>query len=102
MDGFINGGVLENPQDEKDRLDLVAIMQKWLEKNENLGGINLSDKHLTINIKVDGQGMPLPAQFQDAAMRNIQGLSPVIREIAPVTAANMPVLTELLQMAGTP
>ncbi len=102
LDGFINGGVLENPQDEKDRLDLVAIMQKWLEKNENLGGINLSDKHLTINIKVDGQGMPLPAQFQDAAMRNIQGLSPVIREIAPVTAANMPVLTELLQMAGTP
>ena len=102
LNSFTAGGVLEDQQDEKDRVGLIAMMQKWLEKNENLGGINLSDKHLTMNIKVDGHGMPLPAQLQDPAMRNIEGLSPVIREIAPVTAANMPVLTELLQMSGSP
>jgi len=25
----------------------------------NVGGINLSDEHLTMHIKVEGQGMPL-------------------------------------------
>ncbi len=64
---------------------------------DNVGGINLNDEHLTITIKVDGAGMPLPVRFQDPAMVNIQGLSPVIREIAPVTANNMPVLAELMK-----
>src|SRR4029077_7726441 len=31
------------------------------------GGINLSNEHLTMNIKVDGAGMPLPPQYQDKA-----------------------------------
>jgi hypothetical protein len=66
-----------------------------------VGGINLSEDNLTINIKVDGAGMPLPAQFQDPAMTNIQGLSPIIREIAPANSVNMPVLSELMQMAGS-
>lgn len=66
-----------------------------------VGGINLDDENLTINIKVDGAGMPLPLQFQDPAMINIQGLTPVIREIAPVNAVNIPVLSELLQTAGS-
>ncbi len=61
-----------------------------------VGGIDLDDKNLTINIRVDGQGMPLPLQFQDPAMVHIQGLSPVIRDIAPVSAVNMPVLAELM------
>jgi hypothetical protein len=65
--------------------------------DEEYGGINLSEEHLTINIKVDGEGMPLPAQFQDAAMINIQGLTPVIRGIAPINATNMPVLAELMK-----
>ena len=64
---------------------------------DNVGGINLNDEHLTITIKVDGAGIPLPVRFQDPAMVNIQGLSPVIRDISPVTSANMPVLAELLK-----
>ncbi len=64
---------------------------------DKVGGISLNDEHLTITIKVDGAGMPLPVQFQDPDMVNIQGLSPVIREISPVTATNMPVLAELMK-----
>ncbi|MBF0569771.1 MAG: hypothetical protein HQL18_03250, partial [Candidatus Omnitrophica bacterium] len=66
-----------------------------------VGGINMSDENLIINIKVDGAGMPLPARFQDPAMATIQGLSPIIREIAPITPAAVPALSELLQPAGT-
>ena len=58
----------------------------------NVGGINLSDEHLTINIKVDGQGMPLPAQFQDRIMSNFNGLTSIIRRIVPVTQENVPAL----------
>jgi hypothetical protein len=62
------------------------------------GGISMSDKNLTINIKVDGDGMPLAVQFQDPAIVNIQGLLPVIRDIAPISQTNMPVLSELMKM----
>jgi len=57
------------------------------------GGIDLRDEYL--RIKVDGGGMPLPLQLQDPAMINIQGLEPVIRNIAPMTPINMPILSEL-------
>jgi len=32
-------------------------------KQDRVGGINLSDENLTLNIKDDGAGMPLPVQF---------------------------------------
>ena len=82
---------------EKGYAEVINELQKVVP----VGGINLSEDNLTINIKVDGAGMPLPAQFQDPAMINIQGLSPIIREIAPANAVNMPVLSELMQMAGS-
>jgi hypothetical protein len=61
-----------------------------------LGGINLSDEHLTMNIKVDGAGMPLPVQYQDAAMMDLNGLTSIIRKISPVTPENVPALYGLL------
>jgi len=61
------------------------------------GGITLDDANLTITIKVDGEGMPLPLESQDAAMINIRGLTPVIRTIEPVSALNMPVLADFLK-----
>jgi len=78
--------------------DAAQAMQNDADPAESIdpvGGISLNENNLTINIKVDGEGMPLPVQFQDPAMINIQGLSPVIRSIAPVSAANLPVLSEL-------
>ena len=64
---------------------------------DSVGGITMSDKYLTINVKVDGAGMPLPVSMQDAAMVNIDGLSPVIHQIVPVTSQNIPVLADLMR-----
>ncbi len=66
-------------------------------KKAGVGGIDLNDEHMTILIRMADNGMPLPVEMQDPAMMNIQGLAPEIREISPVTFANIPVLSELLQ-----
>ncbi|MBF0569332.1 MAG: hypothetical protein HQL18_00955 [Candidatus Omnitrophica bacterium] len=70
-------------------------------RGKPVGGINMSDENLTMGIKMDGQGMPLPAQFQSPAVVNIPGLSPIIREIAPISPATVPALTELLPKAAS-
>jgi hypothetical protein len=62
---------------------------------DKLGGINLSNEHLTLNVKVDGAGMPLPPQYQDKALLNLNGLVSVIRSITPITKQNVPALYEL-------
>jgi hypothetical protein len=62
-------------------------------KEDSLGGIDLNGDRL--NIKVDGQGMPLPLQFQDKGLIEIEGLSPVIRQIIPAAATVIPLLNEL-------
>lgn len=62
---------------------------------EPVGGISLDEKYLKIDIRVDGAGMPLPANMQDPAMVNIQGLTPIIFRIEPVNVGNVPVLVEL-------
>jgi len=66
-------------------------------KKEDLGGINLSDEHQVINIKVDGAGMPLPPRYQDQAMLNLNGLTSIIRRITPITPENVPALYELIK-----
>jgi len=62
-----------------------------------VGGISLSDENLTIDIKVDGVGMPLPASYQDRAMRDFKGLTSIIRRIMPPTPENVPVLYQILK-----
>jgi hypothetical protein len=69
--------------------------QRDLLTAQNPGGINLSDEHLTMNIKVDGAGMPLPSQYQDKAMLHLNGLVSFIRSIVPLTPQNVPALYEL-------
>lgn len=64
---------------------------------DNVGGINLSDENLTLNIKVADNGMPLPAQFQSKAFMNLNGLTSIIRKISPVTPENVPAMYELVQ-----
>lgn len=48
---------------------------------EHLGGINLDPAMLDMQIKRDGNGVPLPISQQDSAMMNIQGFSPIINSI---------------------
>ncbi|MBF0569333.1 MAG: hypothetical protein HQL18_00960, partial [Candidatus Omnitrophica bacterium] len=78
-----------------------AAVAEGIKAANPVGGINLSDENLTMEIKTDGQGMPLPAQMQDPAMVNIQGLSPVIRDIAPVSPATVPVLSAMMQASAS-
>jgi hypothetical protein len=67
------------------------------QKKTPVGGIDMGSDHLTINIKVDSDGMPLAVRFQDPVMVNIQGLSPVIRDITPINSMNMPAFAELMK-----
>jgi hypothetical protein len=67
---------------------------------DQLGGISLDEKRLVINLKVDGEGMPLPADMQTPEVVSIAGLTPVIRDISPVTSRNVPVLMELMRGAA--
>ena len=66
-------------------------------KDDQVGGINLSDEHLTMNIKVDGQGMPIASLSQIKAIENLNGLTSIIRKISPVTPQNVPALFDLIK-----
>jgi len=54
------------------------------------GGIDLNPANLNLQIKRDGNGVPLPIQFQDIPNINVEGFLPVIIQITPVT--NLPLL----------
>ncbi|MBF0388389.1 MAG: hypothetical protein HQL20_11180 [Candidatus Omnitrophica bacterium] len=69
---------------------------------ENPGGIDLNEKYLNLEIKRDGAGIPLPVEAQDPALFNLQGLVPVILEIAPVVPSQMPVFSELQRTGDLP
>jgi len=58
------------------------------------GGIDFNSAHLDLQIKRDGQGVPLPLVRQDMAQLNlIQGFEPEIIEIK--AAVNVPIISEL-------
>lgn len=101
--------LLDNQYDEQAVLLAAIYLQYFHEEQEQpaaglvvadqaqepVGGISLDEKYLKIDIKVDGEGMPLPAYMQDPAMVNIQGLTPMIFRIEPVNVGNVPLLAEL-------
>ena len=60
------------------------------------GGIDLNAANLTLQIKRDGNGVPLPLDQQDMSQLNrIQGFIPEIIEIKP--AVNIPIFSDLQQ-----
>jgi hypothetical protein len=75
----------------------LAVLPVIASKSKSYGGINLSDEHQTITVKVDGAGMPLAAQYQDASMMHLNGLTSIIRRITPITPENVPALYQLLK-----
>ncbi len=92
----VNSALAQGQQEAMDNL----IRDQFAENRQMAapaapGGINLSDEHLTMNIKVDGAGMPLAPQYQDPAMLNFNGLVSYIRSITPITQQNVPALFEL-------
>ena len=94
-DEYIATAVANSPV--KAKIDSIKSDAANIGAKSDVGGINLSDEHQIINIKVDGAGMPLPPQFQNQAMTNLNGLTSVIRSIAPVTPENVPALYQLVQ-----
>ena len=57
------------------------------------GGIDFNAANLNLQIKRDGNGVPLPISQQDLENINIDGLVPIIIEIKPATS--LPIFSEL-------
>ena len=58
-----------------------------------IGGIDLNPALMDLQIKRDGNGVPLPFNLQPAEIMNIEGLLPVIINVTPVL--NVPLLLGL-------
>jgi hypothetical protein len=76
------------------QLGLVTEKNK---DNSELGGIDLNGDRLNIKVKLDATGLPLPLEFQDPALMNIQGLTPIIREIIPNASSVIPLLSDVVK-----
>ena len=89
------------------------LAEKWKKQNPTLkfpvgkestagtdaamnGGIDLNSAHLNLQIRRDGNGVPLPLSQQDMAqLIRVQGFEPKILEIKP--AVDLPIISELQQ-----
>ncbi len=62
--------------------------------SSQVGGINFDPTLMNLQVKRDKNGVPLPLPQQDLQNINIEGLYPVIINIAPATMANFPLLSK--------
>ncbi|MCB9757730.1 MAG: hypothetical protein H6753_04810 [Candidatus Omnitrophica bacterium] len=62
---------------------------------KNVGGIDLSAERMDLKIKRDGNGVVLPIADQDLQNLRIDGLTPVLLNVAPATPASVPFLMNL-------
>ncbi|MEW5895831.1 MAG: hypothetical protein AB1650_08795 [Candidatus Omnitrophota bacterium] len=51
----------------------------------DIGGIDLDPRHINMRIRRDENNVPLPVEFQDIDHIDINGFTPVIINITPVT-----------------
>ena len=115
---IIVGGSLEDLREALERSRKYPILKIWaritsapltirnkirrLRENKDKamtpGGIDLNSANLTLHIKRDGNGVPLPLAQQDLAQfSNIQGLDPVILSIKPASQTAL-----FSQLIGSP
>jgi len=91
------------PEDSKILINVIKISNKAMnsdvlnkitESRKRQGGINMNSANMDLQIKRDGNGMPLPLIRQDMAMlAAIPGFVPEIIEIR--SAFNLPIISEL-------
>ncbi len=94
--GMVNKTTLTLSSGQKGRLEMEAATVVPGNPAMTPGGIDFNAANLDLQIKRDGQGVPLPLAQQDMAQLNrIQGFVPEIIEIKPVV--NLPILSELQQ-----
>ncbi len=70
----------------------AAENKKVQVKKDIYGGIDFNEQYLKMNIKRDGNGVPLPIGQQNLDKIKIDGLVPVILNIQPVTS--LPILSK--------
>ena len=75
--------------------DFSRQMIERIENEKNTGGIDFNPRLLDLQIKRDGRGVPLPLPMQDVENINIEGLYPIIINIAPANIQTMPFLSRL-------
>jgi len=82
-------GKLKNARtpDENDLVDQATLAKQ---PGQPLGGIDLNPALLNLQIKRDGNGIPLPLNLQPIGDMKIEGFIPMIINITP--AANVPML----------
>jgi|GEM_PF-6205900 len=68
--------------------DKAPVDQAMATRPEDVGGIDLNSRNLDLDIKRDIDGVPLPDQFRDPALIEIDALYPVIINIVPVHNLN--------------
>ena len=68
--------------------------------NNTVGGIDLNPSSMELNIRRDGNGIPLPVHQQPIENLNIQGFVPIIINIRPLT--NLPLLLGLNDIIDPP
>jgi len=66
--------------------------------SDEKGGIDFNPQLLDLQIKRDGQGVPLPLPMQDLEQINIEGLYPVIINITPAGMMDIPFLMGMINL----
>jgi hypothetical protein len=82
-----NSGAVDAAQKDFAQLDqLERVIDQGEDRimAKNPGGIDLSENLLDLEIRRDGNGVPLPLDSQDPALLNIRGFAPVILNVQPV------------------
>jgi hypothetical protein len=69
------------------------------EKKDLKGGIDLNAAQMDMQIKRDGNGVPLPVAQQNIENIQIDGMVPQVLNIQPVT--NLPILSEAVTEPAT-
>ena len=79
--------------------DIIKILDERIQNEtkepivKEKGGIDFDPKYLNLEIKRDDNGAPLGIQFQPTDIIEIEGLTPVIIQITPIT--NLPLFLGL-------
>ena len=93
--------LLEGISPLKEAIDSVTqvdyAMVNDVVQQDTLGGIDLNPAYLDLQIKRDPNGVPLPVSKQSIADIHIEGILPVIINIAPLT---VPMLLSMTGQAG--
>jgi len=74
------------------------LLPKIVAASDEKGGIDFNPELLDLQIKRDGKGVPLPLPMQDLEQINIEGLYPVIINIAPAGMMDIPFLMGMINL----